>query len=150
MKRFYYLATALLLLAGAAGCKKKTDVQEPEAQPSGIMKEVTIQAGQGVTKTSVSGGALTWSENDTLSVVPTSGLFDAFKLGITEGVGSNVGIFTGMVDKDIKDDAPLYAWCGGSWTYSEGSFSVSMPSEQTYVVNGLAENAYPSIGTGSI
>jgi len=148
MKRFYYLATALLVLAGAAGCKKNADVQEPESK--GNLRHISITAGQGTAKTYVVGGQLLWSAGDVLNIVPKTGSADdVAALGITSGVGENVGKFEGDVLESIGDDTPLYGWCGGSWSF-DGSFAVSMPSTQTYVENGLAENAYPSIGSGAI
>lgn len=152
MKKFTYLATMLLVMAGAVSCEKKSDVKNPESklQPTGVMRQVSVAAGQGTTKTSVNNGALTWSEGDKLYVAPTAGGIDAAALNITDGVGTASGMFHGRVDSAIKDGTQLYGWAGGAWTYSGGSFTVNMPTTQTYVENGLAENAYPSIGTGTI
>lgn len=152
MKKFTYLATMLLVMAGAVSCEKKSDVKNPESklQPTGEMREVSVAAGQGTTKTSVNNGALTWSEGDKLYVAPTAGGIDAAALNITDGVGTASGMFHGRVDSAITDETTLYGWAGGAWTYSGGSFTVNMPTTQTYIDNGLAENAYPSIGTGTI
>jgi len=148
MKKLFYLAAALTLSAAAASCQKI--IEQSEDQPVGQFRQVTIKAGASQTKTSISGGTLTWSANDKLNIVPQSGSVASAALGIKSGAGSATATFEGQVDKSITDDTNLYGWCGGSWTYSSGSFSVEMPAEQTYVANGLAENAYPSIGTGSI
>lgn len=152
MKKFTYLATMLLVMAGAVSCEKKSDVKNPESklQPTGEMREVSVAAGQGATKTSVNNGALTWSEGDKLYVAPTAGGIDAAVMNITSGVGTASGMFHGRVDSAIEDETTLYGWAGGAWTYSNGAFTVNMPATQTYVENGLAENAYPSIGTGTI
>lgn len=152
MKKFTYLATMLLVMAGAVSCEKKSDVKNPESklQPTGEMREVSVAAGQGATKTSVNNGVLTWSEGDKLYVAPTAGGIDAAVMNITSGVGTASGMFHGRVDSAIEDETTLYGWAGGAWTYSNGAFTVNMPETQTYVENGLAENAYPSIGTGTI
>ncbi|MCQ2360587.1 MAG: hypothetical protein MJ009_03785 [Paludibacteraceae bacterium] len=152
MKKFTYLATMLLVMAGAVSCEKKSDVKNPESklQPTGVMREVSVAAGQGSAKTSVNNGALTWSEGDKLYVAPTAGGIDAAALNITDGVGTASGMFHGRVDSTIADDTQLYGWAGGAWTYNDGAFTVNMPATQTYIDNGLAENAYPSIGTGTI
>ncbi|MCQ2336981.1 MAG: fibrobacter succinogenes major paralogous domain-containing protein [Paludibacteraceae bacterium] len=152
MKKCIYLVLVLLVMAGIVSCKKNAEVNEPAPQPTGIMRHVTVSAaGHGTTKTSViSGGALVWSNDDHLNIVPTLGDFDAVALDITEGVGSASGTFEGDIDSGIKDDTQLYGWTGGAWSYSSGTFSIDMPAEQTYVEDGLAENEYPSIGTGSI
>ena len=152
MKKFTYLATMLLVMAGAVSCKKNSDVKEPETnlQPTGVMREVSVAAGQGATKTSVNNGVLTWSEGDKLYVAPTAGGIDAAVMNITSGVGTASGMFHGRVDSAIEDETTLYGWAGGAWTYNDGAFTVNMPATQTYIDNGLAENAYPSIGTGTI
>jgi len=150
MKRLTYLASLLTILAGAASCQKNIEQAQPQPQPSGEFRQVTIEAGTAVSKTSVSGGALTWSANDKLNIVPQSGLVAAVALDIKTGVGESSGTFEGLVDKTVTDVTDLYGWCGGSWTYNSGAFSVEMPATQTSVANGLAENAYPSIGTGTI
>jgi len=150
MKKFTYLATALLVLAGASSCQKNADVQEPGLQPSGKMRTVTIQAGQGATKTSVNNGKLTWTAGDELTIVPQSGSIDPAALEITGGEGTANGTFTGVIDAAIEDNTPLYGYAGGEWSYSSGTFTVNMPATQTYVSNGLAEDAYPSIGSGTI
>jgi len=144
------MAIALLVLAGAAGCKKNSDIQEPELQPSGKMRTVTIKAGQGATKTSVNNGKLTWTAGDELTIVPQSGSIEPASLDITGGAGTNNGTFTGVIDAAIEDNTPLYGYAGGGWSYNAGTFTVNMPATQTYKYNGLAENAYPSIGSGSI
>jgi len=148
MKKLFYLVTALAVLTGAASCEKYSEPSQPQ-QPEEY-RLVTITAGSAVSKTSVSGGSLTWSANDKLNIVPQSGSVASAALDIKSGVGTATGTFEGQVDKSITDETALYGWCGGSWTYSSGSFSVNMPAAQAYVENGLAENAYPSIGTGSI
>ncbi len=152
MKKFTYLAATLLVMAGAVSCKKNADVKEPTPQPTGVMRHVTVSAaGQGTTKTSViSGGTLIWSNDDQLNIVPTSGGFDAVALAIKNGAGTSSGTFEGSIDSGIEDNTPLYGWAGGAWTYNSGSFTVDMPTTQTYVEDGLAKNAYPSIGTGTI
>jgi len=111
---------------------------------------VTITAGSAQTRTSVTGGTLTWSANDKLNIVPQAGTVAAAALDIKSGAGTDTGTFGGEIDATIEDGTLLYGWCGGDWTYDAGSFSVDMPATQTYAPNGLAENAYPSIGTGSI
>jgi len=126
MKKFTYLATALLVLAGAAGCKKNADVQEPELQPSGKMRTVTIQAGQGATKTSVNNGTLTWTAGDELTIVPQSGSIDPAALEITGGEGTDNGTFTGVIDAAIEDNTPLYGYAGGDWSYSAAAHSQSI------------------------
>jgi len=148
MKNISYLVIALTTLIGATSCQKTLD--QTKDQSAGEYRQVTIMAGSAQTKTSVSGGALTWSTNDELNIVPQSGSVAAASLDIESGVGTATGTFKGQVDASITDDTNLYGWCGGDWTYSAGSFSVNMPSEQTYIENGLAENAYPSFGIGSI
>jgi len=148
MNKLFYLAAALTLSAAAASCQKS--IEQSQDQPVGEYRQVIIKAGASQTKISVSGGTLTWSANDKLNIVPQSGSVASAALGIKSGAGTASGTFEGQVDKSITDDTNLYGWCGGSWTYSSGSFSVDMPASQTYVANGLAENAYPSIGTGSI
>lgn len=152
MKKLTYFASLLTVLAGAASCQKNIEQpqSQPQPQPSGEYRQVTIEAGSAGSKTSVNGGILTWSEDDKLNIVPQSGTVAAVALDIKSGVGEAAGIFEGMVDASITDATDLYGWCGGNWTYDAGAFSVEMPAEQTYVANGLAENAYPSIGTGSI
>ncbi len=152
MKKFTCLATTLLVMAGAVSCKKNAEVKEPAPQPTGVMRHVTVSAaGQGTTKTSVvSGGTLIWSNDDQLNIVPTAGGFDAVALDIKDGAGTSSGTFEGDIDSGIKDDTQLYGWAGGNWAYSGGAFTVNMPATQTYAGDGLAENAYPSIGTGSI
>jgi len=148
MKKIYYLAAALTVLAIAVSCEKNTETTQP--QQSGGYRQVTIKAGTVQTRTSVSNGVLTWSANDKLNIVPQSGTVAAAALDIKTGVGAASGTFEGQIDASIEDGTDLYGWCGGCWTYNSGSFSVDMPSAQTYVANGLAENAYPSIGTGTI
>jgi len=151
MKKLIYLAIALCLVAGAVSCKKNTTVQDPEnPQPTGKFKTVTITAGQGTAKTSISAGALTWSAGDKIYVVPQAGGFTPAALGIKSGAGSNQGTFEGDIDEGIADATPLYSYCGGNWTYNAGAFSVTMPATQTYKENGISENAFPSIGSGSI
>ncbi|MCQ2336828.1 MAG: fibrobacter succinogenes major paralogous domain-containing protein [Paludibacteraceae bacterium] len=152
MKKFTYLAATLLVMAGAVSCKKNAEVKEPAPQPTGVMRHVTVSAaGQGTAKTSVvSGGTLIWSNDDQLNIVPTSGGFDAVALAIKNGAGTSSGTFEGSIDSGIEDNTPLYGWAGGAWTYNSGSFTVDMPITQTYVEDGLAKNAYPSIGTGTI
>ncbi|MCQ2335784.1 MAG: hypothetical protein MJ010_01190 [Paludibacteraceae bacterium] len=152
MKKFTYLAATLLVMAGAVSCKKNAEVKEPAPQPTGVMRHVTVSAaGQGTAKTSViSGGTLIWSNDDHLSIVPTAGGFDAVALDIKDGAGTSSGTFEGDIDSGIKDDTQLYGWAGGNWAYDSGAFTVNMPTTQTYAGDGLAENAYPSIGTGSI
>ncbi|MCQ2336968.1 MAG: fibrobacter succinogenes major paralogous domain-containing protein [Paludibacteraceae bacterium] len=152
MKKFTYLAVTLLVMAGAVSCKKNADVKEPTPQPTGVMRHVTVSAaGQGTAKTSViSGGTLIWSNDDHLSIVPTAGGFDAVALDIKDGAGTSSGTFEGDIDSGIKDDTQLYGWAGGNWAYDSGAFTVNMPTTQTYAGDGLAENAYPSIGTGTI
>lgn len=154
MKKVTYLATMLLVMAGAVSCKKNAEVKEPEkeAQPTGVMRQVTMYAGQGAEKSSVKGGTITWSEGDKLNVVPTTGEFDAASLNIIGGVGESYGTFEGSIDSGIADDTQLYGWAGGNWAYDKatGAFTIDMPTTQTYVEDGLAENAYPSIGTGTI
>lgn len=144
------MAATLLIMAGAVSCEKKAGVNDPVPQPTGEMRYVTVSAGQGAERTSVSGGTLKWSSDDQLSIVPTTGGFEAVALGIKEGAGSATGTFEGFVDKGIKDNTELYGWAGGNWTYSAGTFTIEMTDAQTYVDNGLAENAYPSIGTGTV
>jgi len=148
MKRISYLAAALTVLAGAASCDKNTEMVQPQ-QP-GEYRQVIITAGSTQTKTSVSAGVLTWSENDKLNIVPQSGLMAAAALDIKSGAGQATGTFQGQIDASVTDATDLYGWCGGNWSYNAGSFSVDMPASQTHVANGLAQNAYPSIGTGSI
>lgn len=149
MKRISYLAAALTVLAGAASCDKNTEIAQSQQQ-TGEYRQVTITAGPTQTKTSVSGGTLTWSTNDKLNIVPQSGSVAAAALNIKSGVGTASGTFKGQIDASITDETELYGWCSGDWSYTSGAFSVTMPAIQTYVANGLAENAYPSIGTGSI
>ena len=99
MKKFTYLATMLLVMAGAVSCEKKSEAKETEnetrpdrqEQPTGIMRHITIDAGQAAEKTSVSGGVLTWSEGDNLNIVPTSGNFSVAPLDIKIGVGESYG-----------------------------------------------------------
>jgi len=152
MKRLTYFASWLTLLAVAASCQKNIEQPkpQPQPQPSSEYRQVTITAGAAASKTSVSGGALTWSVNDKLNIVPRAGSVAPAALNIKSGVGESSGTFEGQVDKTVTDATELYGWCGGSWTYNAGSFSVDMPANQTSVANGLAENAYPSIGTGTI
>jgi len=140
----------MTVLAGASSCEKSIEQSQDQIKPSGKPRQVTITAGSAQTKTNVSGGALTWSANDKLNIVPQSGSVAAAELNLKSGAGTATGTFEGTIDASITDATELYGWCGGSWTYDSGSFSVDMPATQTYVANGLAENAYPSIGTGSI
>jgi len=148
MKKIYFLAAALTVLAGAASCEKNSEISQP--QPSGELRQVTIKAGSSQTKTYVEAGTLKWSDNDKLYIAPQSGTVAAAALNIKSGAGTASGTFEGQIDASIEDATELYGWCGGSWTYNEGTFSVDMPKTQTYVANGLAENAYPSIGKGTI
>jgi len=160
MKKFYYLATALLVLAGAAGCKKNADVQDPELQPSGKMRTVTISAGQASEKTSVNHGVITWSANDKLFITSLNGPgvcgLPLTALNITSGVGTTQGTFTGEIDASIEDDTQLLACCGGDWTsvYQGGEYPyviyLTIPTTQTYVADGIYENTFPSIGVGTI
>ncbi|MCQ2336982.1 MAG: hypothetical protein MJ010_07385 [Paludibacteraceae bacterium] len=152
MKKIIYTMGVALVMLASVSCKKNAEVNEPAPQPTGIMRHVTVSAaGHGTTKTSViSGGALVWSNDDHLNIVPTLGDFDAVALDITEGVGSASGTFEGDIDSGIKDDTQLYGWAGGAWSYSSGTFSIDMPVTQTYAGDELAENAYPSIGKGTI
>ncbi len=150
MKKFFYLAAALTVLAGAASCEKNIEQSQDELKPSGELRHVTITAGSAQTKTSVSGGVLTWSENDKLYIVPKSGNCAVAQLTIKNGAGSANATFEGDIDASITDETEIYGWCGGSWTYNSGSFTVNIPENQTYVANGLAENTFPSIGTGTI
>jgi len=149
MKNIFYLAAVLTVLAGAVSCEKNTEATQ-QSQPLGELRQVTISAGPAQTKTSVSGGTLTWSANDKLNIVPQAGSVAAAALDIKSGDGTASGTFEGQIDASITDATELYGWCGGDWTYSAGAFSVNMPATQMFVVNGLSENAYPSIGTGSI
>lgn len=150
MRKLTFLATILMVMAAAVSCEKKAGVNDPTPQPTGEMRQVTISAGQAAERTSVSGGTLTWSKDDQLSIVPTAGGFEAVALEMISASGDAFATFQGMVDAGIKDDTELYGWAGGAWTYSEGTFTIEMTDAQTYVDNGLAENAYPSIGTGTI
>ncbi len=150
MKKLSFLVTILMVMAGVVSCEKKAEVKEPTPQPTGEMRQVTINAGQAEERTSVSGGTLTWTDGDKLNIVPTTGSFSAAALNIVDGIGKSYGTFEGYIDSGIKDDTELYGWAGGAWTYNNGAFTVNMPDTQTYVENGLAENAYPSIGTGTI
>ncbi len=150
MKKFTYLATMLLVMAGAVSCEKKAEVKEPTPQPTGVMRQVTISAGQAAEKTSVYKGNLTWSDGDKLNIVPTAGEFEAVALEMASEPGGASATFQGSIDSAIEDNTPLYGWAGGNWTYNSGIFTIEMPDAQTYVENGLAEDAYPSIGTGTI
>ncbi len=150
MKKFTYLATMLLVMAEAVSCEKKAEVKEPAPQPTGEMRPVTISAGQATEKTSVFKGNLTWSEGDKLSIVPTAGEFEAVALYMSSEPGTAYATFQGFIDSAIEDDTQLYGWAGGNWAYNSGAFTINMPATQTYKENGLAENAYPSIGKGTI
>lgn len=147
MKKFTYLAALLTLLTGVIGCQKNVGVQEPDP---GKTRTVTITAGSQSTKTYVDAGNLKWSAGDKLHIVDQAGTASAATLGLVSGQDMGTGTFEGPVSELIEEDTDLYGWCGGSWTYSAGTFSVNMPSSQTYVANGLAKDAFPSIGTGSI
>jgi len=148
MKKIAYLAISLTVLAWATSCEK--NILQSQDMPDGEYRKVTVTAGSAQTKTSVNGGTLTWSANDKLNIAPQSGSSAEAALDIKSGAGTATGTFEGTIDASITDVTALYGWCGGNWTYNAGSFSVNMPANQTYVNNGLAENAYPSIGTGTI
>ncbi len=149
MKNVFFLALALTVLAGVSSCRKN-DPERPPEPPAEKYRQVTITAGAVRIKTSLRGDTLTWSTGDKLNIVPRTGSVEAVALEITSGYGTDQGTFSGKVDTLVTDNTEIYGWCGGDWTYSSGSFSVHMPATQTYVDNGLAENAYPSIGTGTI
>jgi len=140
----------IILMAAVAltSCSKNSDTDTP--QPSEKYRLVTIKAGSAQTKTYVDAGTLKWSDKDKLNIIDQAGKTSAAALDLKSGKDAASGTFEGQVDKSITDETNLYGWCGGSWTYSSGSFSVDMPATQTYVANGLAKDAYPSIGTGSI
>lgn len=150
MRKLTFLATILMVMAAAVSCEKKAEAKDPAPQPTGEMRLVTVSAGQATERTSVAGGTLTWSKDDQLSIVPTAGGFEAVALEMISDPGDAFATFQGMVDAGIKDNTELYGWAGGAWTYSEGTFTIEMNDAQAYVDNGLAENAYPSIGTGTI
>jgi len=85
---------------------------------------VTITAGSAQTKTSVSDGALTWSANDKLNIVPQSGTVAAASLDIKSGAGTATDTFHGQIDESITDETDLYGRCGGDWTYSSGNYVI--------------------------
>jgi len=146
--------STIILIAAAAltSCSKNsyTDTPQSQPQPSGKFRTVTITAGSAQTKTYVDAGTLKWSDKDKLNIVDQAGQTSSAALDLKSGKDTDNGTFEGQIDASIENDTNLYGWCGGSWTYSSGSFSVDMPATQTYVANGLAKDAYPSIGTGSI
>jgi len=145
------ISTIILVAAVALmSCSKNSDTDTPQPQPSEKYRQVTIKASSAQTKTCVDAGTLKWSDKDKLNIIDQAGKTSAAALDLKSGKDTASGTFEGQVDASITDETNLYGWCGGSWSYSSGSFSIDMPSTQTYVDNGLAENAYPSIGTGSI
>jgi len=147
MKKFTYLATALLVLAGAAGCKKNADVQEPEVQPSGKLIPFSVAAGQGTSKTSMSGKTLVWDSGDAISVMTTKGAFST-NLTLFDGAGSNEGKFSGQIDDALPDGSALVGLYQATFA-SEGNYTVSVPAEQTFDSLTFQKGKYPSIGTGT-
>lgn len=95
------------------------------------MRQVTISAGQAAEKTSVLNGVLTWPDGDKLSIVPTTGSFEAVALEMASEPGGASATFQGSIDSAIEDNTPLYGWAGGDWTYNSGAFTIDMPAEQT-------------------
>lgn len=153
MKRFYYLATALLLLAGAAGCKKNADVQEPETQPTGKMVPFTVSTGQSSQKTSVIGGVLSWSEGDQITVVQQDGQYPTEPLTLTAGAGTAEGSFGGEISADVQDGASLVGLYNATYSYNSSygmsTYTASVPATQTYTEGSFQPGIYPSIGTGT-
>ncbi len=152
MKKCIYLVLVLLVMAGVVSCKKDSVVKEPEkvAQPTGVMRSVTITAGQGETRISVSSGKHIWSKGEKLNIVPVSGDFGVASLDIIDGIGSASGTFDGKMDSGIKENTPLCGWVDEvNWGYENGELQYWLSSNQVYVEN-LEDVKYPVVGTGSI
>ncbi len=139
-------------MAGVVSCKKDSVVKEPEkvAQPTGVMRSVTITAGQGETRISVSSGNHIWSKGEKLNIVPVSGGFGVASLDIIDGIGSASGTFDGKMDSGIKENTSLCGWVDEvNWGYENGELQYWLSSNQVYVEN-LEDVKYPVAGTGSI
>jgi len=146
--------TVIFLAAASLISCSKDNAENGTAQSENGFRKITITVSTELTKTYTDNtGTLKWSDNDKLYIVPKSNSGTTpveLTLGQMNDV-KTVATFTGSVPDSIKDDTELYAWCGGSWTNVSGSINVDMPAAQTYDdKGGLAKDAYPSIGAGTI
>ncbi|MCQ2336980.1 MAG: hypothetical protein MJ010_07375 [Paludibacteraceae bacterium] len=152
MKKIIYTMGVALVMLASVSCKKNSIVNEPEkeAQPTGVMRSVTITASQGETKISVSGGKHIWSKGEKINIMPASGGFGVASLDIVDGIGSASGTFDGKMDSGIKEDTPLYAWIDeDNWIYEDGEFKYLMSPYQVYAEN-VDDVKIPLMGAGSI
>jgi len=148
MKRFYYLAAALLVIAGATSCKKNGDVKDEQSQPAAEkMVPFKLTAGQGALKTSLVGGNLVWCEGDVMGLKPEG--HQESQLTLSKGAGEATGEFTGEIAEGATTGTALYAWTGGTWDSGNNKVKVNVPASQKYVESGIEQGIFPSVGSGT-
>ena len=139
-KNIYLLAAAAAVLM--ISCAKETNAPDEVLEPSEggtLVSNFTILAKAPETKTSFSGGTITWSEGDAIGVFAGDNVNVKFTLS-GEG-GSASGTFTGTL-ANVSDGTPLYAY----YPYSEGQ------TDKTAIAIDLSEQDYSdakSFGSGS-
>ncbi len=147
MKKFTYLATTLLVMAGAVSCKKNADVKDPKQQePQGKMIPFSVTAGQSNEKTSIVNKTLSWTAGDVITVMTQDGQYPT-NLTLTGGAGTATGSFGGEISENVENGVTL---CGMyNVKYNSGVYSVNIPTTQTYTAGSFQEGLFPSIGTGT-
>ncbi len=146
MKKFTYLATMLLVMAGVASCKKNAEVKQQEYQ--GKMIPISVTADQSVKKTTAgAGGQLVWSAGDKITVITQDGLYSATLTLKAGEEGKSTGEFDGEISENVPNGAALYGLYGV--TYDSGVFTANVPAEQTYADGSFMPGAFPSVGTGT-
>ena len=125
------LGMAAMVLLLAVSCKK-----ENKEEASGETKAMTFTAGisQGNGKTYLEGQKLLWSEGDVINI-------NNHDFTLTEGKGTNKGVFTG----EATEADFYYAVYPSSGTLDGNTATITLPAEQPYVAGSFYKDIAPMV-----